>query len=57
MMNAQGVGLTILPNGRCIKLNCNADKRVLEILEEKKAFLTVPILYVHLCLHADEDTD
>jgi hypothetical protein len=51
------MGPTELPNGRCIELNSNADKRFLEILEEKIAFLTVPILYVHLGFHADEDTD
>jgi hypothetical protein len=28
-----------------------------EILEEKIAFLAVPILDIHLSFHADEDTD
>ena len=51
------MGPTKFPNDRCIKLNGNADKRVLEILEEKIAFLTVPILYIHLSFHTDEDTD
>lgn len=51
------MGPTELPNSRCIELNSNADKRVLEILEEKIAFLPVPMLYIHLRFHADEDTD
>ena len=28
-----------------------------EILEEKIAFLAVPILYIHINFHANEDTD
>ena len=51
------MGPTELPNSCCIELNSNADKRVFEILEEKVAFLTVPILYIQLSFHPDEDTD
>lgn len=47
------MGPAEFPNGRCIQLNSNADKRVFEILEEKVAFLAVPILYIHLGFHAD----
>lgn len=53
----QGMGSTKLPNGRCIELNSNADKRVFEILKEKIALLAVPILDIHYGFHTDEDTD
>jgi hypothetical protein len=51
------MGPTEFPNGSCIQFDGDTDKRVLEILEEKIALLAVPILYVHLGFHADEDTD
>ena len=55
--SSQGMGSTKLPNGRCIELNSNADKRVFEILKEKIALLAVPILDIHYGFHTDEDTD
>ena len=51
------MGPTEFPNGSCIQFDGDTDKRVFEILEEKIALLAVPILYVHLGFHADEDTD